>query len=287
MASSYDEAIALEEQPIYRDVPEFDGLVEKLSNRLLEINNSLNNLSRNVTFLEEKLRDIRSRDDTTEEVSSTVNKHLQTGISLINKIMAFFKEISPSSKEIQSIDVGDLNVAQKFVRDKLVQSTASALRRFNELQQKFTDLEEMSNVQDEQAFGLNQESHTNGSNGFHQQQLQQEQEQIIINYEPINAEELEYQQNLIAERETEIENIANGVEELNELFQDLSTLVTSQGDIVDNIESNLYSVAADTRHAHKALLKTERYQRRSRGICLWIMIILGVVLLFLIMIIFA
>ena len=60
------------------------------------------------------------------------------------------------------------------------------------------------------------------------QQQQQQQQLLQQQQELVPDSELEYQEQLIQEREGEIEDIERGVLELNEIFRDLGTIVTEQ-----------------------------------------------------------
>ena len=63
------------------------------------------------------------------------------------------------------------------------------------------------------------------SPGSNNHQLQQQQ---LIESDLVPDSELEYQEQLIQEREGEIHEIERGVLELNEIFRDLGTIVTEQ-----------------------------------------------------------
>ncbi|KAJ8591125.1 t-SNARE [Rhizopogon salebrosus TDB-379] len=94
----------------------------------------------------------------------------------------------------------------------------------------------------------------------------------------LSPHELVYQESLIQEREAEIQQIESGIHELSEIWSDLGTLVNQQGGMLDNIESNVYSIAVDTQGATEELSTASDYQRKAgrRAACL--MIILAVVI---------
>lgn len=99
---------------------------------------------------------------------------------------------------------------------------------------------------------------------------------------------------MIREREVEIQEIETGIHELSEIFRDLGTLVNQQGgmlgmlcpwhvyfallnfvEIIDNIESNIYSIASDTRGAAEELSTASEHQRKAgrRAACLMLIIV--------------
>ncbi|KAL9710913.1 SNAP receptor [Leucoagaricus gongylophorus] len=111
----------------------------------------------------------------------------------------------------------------------------------------------------------------------------QEQRQAQILQSQLSPHELAYQESLIQEREAEIREIETGIHELAEIFQDLGTLVNQQGTMIDNIELNISSVAADTGAAAEELTTAAEYQRKAgrRAACLILIlaIVVAVVLL--------
>ena len=58
---------------------------------------------------------------------------------------------------------------------------------------------------------------------------------------------------VIAQREREINDIANGIVELSEIFQDLQNMVIDQGTMLDRIDYNVERMAVDVKAAEKEL----------------------------------
>jgi len=59
-----------------------------------------------------------------------------------------------------------------------------------------------------------------------------EQRQALLFQQHLSPHELAYQESLIHERQAEIREIETGIHELSEIFHDLGTLVTTQGDMI-------------------------------------------------------
>ncbi|GAA5853613.1 hypothetical protein JCM9279_005074 [Rhodotorula babjevae] len=95
--------------------------------------------------------------------------------------------------------------------------------------------------------------------------------------------DLDFQEQLIQEREGEIEQIEQGITELNQIFKDLGQIVGEQQSMIDNIETNVISVARDTHGASTQLTEAHAYQRKAgrRMFCLLLvfLLVLTVVLL--------
>ncbi|KAG6820619.1 hypothetical protein H0H93_014222 [Arthromyces matolae] len=101
--------------------------------------------------------------------------------------------------------------------------------------------------------------------------------QAQILQQQLSPHELAYQESLIQEREAEIREIESGMHELSEIFRDLGTLVGEQGQMIDDISNNIFSVHTDTREAAQELVTAHQYQRKAgrRAACL--MLVLAVV----------
>ncbi|KAF2400994.1 t-SNARE [Trichodelitschia bisporula] len=67
----------------------------------------------------------------------------------------------------------------------------------------------------------------------------------------------------IAQREREIEDIAQGIIELANIFQELQTMVIDQGSMLDRIDYNVERMAVDVKAADKELTVATGYQKRS------------------------
>jgi syntaxin 16 len=89
----------------------------------------------------------------------------------------------------------------------------------------------------------------------------------------------------IGQREREIEDIAQGIIELANIFQELQTMIIDQGSMLDRIDYNVEKMGTDVREAHKELNIATNYQKRSlkrKVMLLLILVILGMfILLFL------
>lgn len=88
---------------------------------------------------------------------------------------------------------------------------------------------------------------------------------------------------LIAQRENEIEQIAQGIIELANIFQELQTMVIDQGTMLDRIDYNVERVTRDVKEADKELKVASGYQKRSikRKIMLLLAILIAAVFILL------
>jgi t-SNARE complex subunit (syntaxin) len=106
-----------------------------------------------------------------------------------------------------------------------------------------------------------------------QQRLQQLEQPRLA-----NQDEVDFQEALIIERESEIRNIEQSVGELNELFRDVAHIVHEQGGQLDLISDNVATVTSRTRDAHTELRSASRYQKNARNKMCCLFVILAVIL---------
>ena len=102
----------------------------------------------------------------------------------------------------------------------------------------------------------------------------QEQEQLRL----APQDEVDFQESLIVERESEIRNIEQSVGELNELFRDVAHMVHEQGVGLDIISENVQTVRDDTRGANAELNSASKHQKAARSKACCLLLILAVVL---------
>lgn len=90
---------------------------------------------------------------------------------------------------------------------------------------------------------------------------------------------------VIAQREREIEDIAQGIIELSDLFRDLQTMVIDQGTMLDRIDYNVERMNTDVKEAQKEITVASGYQRKTtkrKIILLLILIVAGLFILLMI-----
>lgn len=99
-------------------------------------------------------------------------------------------------------------------------------------------------------------------------------------------DEVDFQDALIAEREEEIQNIEQGVSDLNVLFQQVAQIVTEQGEQLGGIADNVERTYEDTRGADRELRQAARYQRNARSKACCLLLVLAVILTIVLLAIF-
>lgn len=80
---------------------------------------------------------------------------------------------------------------------------------------------------------------------------------------------------IIEERDQEITSLVRDIGELNEMFQDVAVLVHDQGQMLDDIETNITHTADRVDAGHQELVRAHRHQRSAmnKKICLVVIIV--------------
>jgi t-SNARE complex subunit (syntaxin) len=159
--------------------------------------------------------------------------------------------------------------SQKYTQNKLNQEFKASLTEFQSLQRSALDKQRAARSALEQE----QESSLSPTQSGQQQQQLQQQQPVLADQSEVN-----FNETLIIERESEIRNIEQSVGELNELFRDVAHMVHEQGQSLDIISENVVQTRDDTRNADQQLRTASRHQKSARGKACCLLIILVIVL---------
>ncbi|KAH6572413.1 hypothetical protein BASA50_006989 [Batrachochytrium salamandrivorans] len=227
------------------------------------VSNSIFQVSSNVATIQRLLNLFGSHRDTPEmrwqlhDVTERTRQLIKTTSLELKKIMA----VRPSDGDRQ------IRITQK----KLQKDFEEVLRRFQEASkiaaEKSRDYVTMARAQKMQTV-VDEEGTEDEPLLGHSQQLSQ-----------LRAldEEVEFNEALITEREHDLVGIERSIQEVNEIFRDLGTLVNEQQYLLDNIETNVGAVAVNVEGAHTELRTASAYQARSRSFMCWAFIILLII----------
>lgn len=255
----------------YSDYPEFETLTQLIDNSLYNINNNYLVSIRNL--LQHYEQALNSGAGNQKKLSGASQKISE----LSSRCTLAFKDINESIKKLNSYlnecennhEDGDTISYLKQKESISVNLVKNTLSQFQRLQEKYNSLQKqfVGDTTNNPALEAMSEPSTANST----------QQQIQIEYEPVNAEELEQQTLLIEEREREIQQISQDTQEINEIFLNLQDIILEQQFQIDNIEDNIMSYHTDVRGAASELRKAERYQKRAGGrmICC-LLILVGV-----------
>lgn len=243
-----------EDDPEYADDPEFREFSQDLSDKLFALTRNVARLSEQIGLLGTKRETPRVRERVREVIDDTNTS---------------FKEIGEGLKKITTWP--DLGPGQKFTQQKLNSEFKATLTEFQHLQRIAIDKEKASASAARAAL---QDTTSPTEERSQSGQQQQEQEQLRL----ASQDEVDFQESLIIERESEIRNIEQSVGELNELFRDVAHMVHEQGEQLDIISENIEDTRTSTQGAHKNLVQANRYQKNARGKACILLLILAIVL---------
>ena len=164
--------------------------------------------------------------------------------------------------------------SQKYTQQKLSREFQASGTEFQSIQRLALEKQRASATAARTALESNDSSAPYSDSPSQQQSQLQEQDQLRL----ASQDEVDFQDSLIVERESEIRNIEQSVGELNELFRDVAHIVHEQGGQLDTIAGNVQNVATDTRHADLELRSANRYQKSARGKACCLLVILAIVL---------
>lgn len=223
-------------------------------------------ITSNITQIQRLLQSISTKKD-----NSQSRNQLHT---LLETTRGSIKTASEDIKKLDDFSESEIGGdAARFTKSKLTRDFQSILASFQDVQRKSADYQKSYITTAKQAIQESEEAGADGDSPSHAGTLVQSQTQAQAP-RLLDTAEIEFNESLITERETEIQNIEQGITELNEIFRDLGTMVNEQGDLIDSIEANVDNVAVQTQGASVELARAQRYQRNSRNRMFCLMMIL-------------
>lgn len=260
------------EAGIYKDDPEFEEVIDGLANNLFQISSNNGRIAEL----------LRRQNRAVQRASYSDN---DTALKLVQDNQDVFRQVKP---EIESLQLwSDPTPSQKYSQHKLSSDFAKLFQEFKVLQESVLSrakVQQEGPYTDSKDASSSIELDTAEQSGFAAQDQQQVYADDVADQEAafnqqLRDDEVSYQAGLVAEREQEIEHMAQGMNELNEIFESLGEIVHEQGATLDNIESNMYNVSSNVYSGSQQLNKAHRWQRASSGRMCCFLIILLVMLL--------
>ncbi|UZJ56866.1 hypothetical protein CBS101457_006186 [Exobasidium rhododendri] len=268
--------------------PEWKKLADRIGIQIFKLNSNVQGMDKLMELQSKRTQTsrggakVKSAGGSDRDWTGEIHDLTETTRSLV-------KDLSTAVKTLSAYHGDQLSSADRFTTAKLQREFETAINSFARAQK---DSVKMSrNLLD--GAKEDRERAVRAAGGTVDETLvqmdspespQQEQEQLQqqLTQGPSLAE-IEFQETLIAERESEIREIESGIHELNEIFRDLGHIVQEQGGMIDNIEYNVSSIATNTGAADRELVSANDYQRKAgrRAACLLVIVgfVISVVLL--------
>ncbi|CAN6202777.1 unnamed protein product [Urochloa humidicola] len=175
-----------------------------------------------------------------------------------------------SEKRLQKLSMKDSS-EDSNVRKNVQRSLATDLQNLSmEFRKKQSSYLKQLRQQKEGQDGVDLEMSINGTKStFEDDEFED------VGFTEVQMSKLKKSEAFTREREREIEQVVESVNELAQIMKDLSVLVIDQGTIIDRIDYNIQNVAASVEEGYKQLQKAERTQKKGGMVmCATVLVIL-------------
>src|SRR5579862_6821870 len=216
---SFNDLNDLEAQPSasYSDStisPEFTNLTKSTSQKIFAITSNVALVHRYIGLLG------TPRDN--EKMRSSLMESLE-------KTKTITKEAMPDIKRLSSWDPEEIGPSGKYEQQKLTGDYQKAALDFQNAQrlalEKQRDSVKKAQTAIDETHDFDENQRVSGGRRLSQEVQQQQDQGILL----LDDSEIAFNEQLIEEREQEIQGIEQGILELNEIFRDLGTIITEQG----------------------------------------------------------
>lgn len=182
------------------------------------------------------------------------------------------QRVATTSKDLQRLTVvvrrGDKQ--QKLQVEKLTSDFTHVVQMYSKSQQVIAaKMKQVFLVSASQQDDINRDSFSEGNQ---QDQLLQRQQQAA-------AQSLQFEQDMLLEREQRFRQIEADVLDVNQIMKELSSITNQQAEVIDTIENTIEHTVSNVESGATELAKAAEYQNRYRRkvlILLIIAIVLGV-----------
>ncbi|KAF7286538.1 syntaxin 13 [Rhynchophorus ferrugineus] len=89
--------------------------------------------------------------------------------------------------------------------------------------------------------------------------------------------DLEFEQEMMIEREQRVRNIEADVLNINDIMRSLESVTFAQGEIIDTLENNIDHAVGNIEEGAEQLIKASTYQNRSR-MKLFVLVLIGIII---------
>ncbi|XP_038057807.1 syntaxin-7-like isoform X1 [Patiria miniata] len=227
---------------------EFADLSQQVSSAIFKISN-------NVTTLEKAVRQLGTPSD-----STLLRNRIQASIQTTNKIVS---ETTTCLKDLTLMS-RNLGKSSRLQVDRLTNEYHESVQRYSGVQKKVASkMRSCPNVPPKAP-------PTSGSMDVVQYDeskkalLEETRRQGIESQLQVQDQQIDYDMNLLQEREEQIRQIEAAMLDVNEIFRDLSAMVSEQGEVVDSIEANIEKASSNVEGANTQLQTASRYQKKAR-----------------------
>ncbi|CUM47684.1 unnamed protein product [Debaryomyces tyrocola] len=264
---------------------ELDTIIDKASDQLQLFSNLISQFDAKKKLIGSKRDYIQLRDNAgaliskISDMDSAIQILIENLSHLINKKLGDKRHGTNDDQEDSSSKL-EITQKQMVIKERLVSEFNELHKQFQRSARQYTEKTRTYPVkddiprQDERTPLIDSEQGKTG-----QQVAVQEPSQ-----DQIDETELQYHLMLTQERNQNINQINEGILEINSIFKDLGELVNQQGEQLDTVEDNILQLSGNTQQAERELTKAHEYQKKKSK---WSCILLFALCIFVLVIVLA
>lgn len=264
---------------------ELDTIIDKASDQLQLFSNLISQFDAKKKLIGSKRDYIQLRDNAgaliskISDMDSAIQILIENLSHLINKKLGDKRQGTNDDQEGSSSKL-EITQKQMVIKERLVSEFNELHKQFQRSARQYIEKTRTYPVkddiprQDERTPLIDSEQGKTG-----QQVAVQEPSQ-----DQIDETELQYHLMLTQERNQNINQINEGILEINSIFKDLGELVNQQGEQLDTVEDNILQLSGNTQQAERELTKAHEYQKKKSK---WSCILLFALCIFVLVIVLA
>lgn len=196
----------------------------------------------------------------------------------VNVLEVRIEDMEGAIKQLVNNLVQLINKNQKLSKENSIEITSKQILIKERLTKEFSELQSLFHTARRQAEDKMRQApiqaHVDEQTPLldnPEQQQQQQQQQAQVDPDLVEQTELQYHMLLTEERNRELNQVSQGIQEVNSIFKDLSELVQQQGEQLDTVEDNILQLHSNAQGADRELQKAHEYQRRrSKWSCIFL-----------------
>ena len=200
--------------------PEFTRLSKSISQRIFSITS-------NVALIHRFIGLLGTPRDTDKMRSSLMDT--------LTKTKDISKELVPDIRTLAHWDPDEIGPSERYEQQKLTGDFQKAATDFQNAQRLALEKQKDFVNKRREAIEEEQAEYEASPDGRGQRLKHPQQQQTQQGIQLLDNAEVEFNEQLIEEREQEIQGIEQGIIELNEIFRDLGSIVTEQGSLIGPI----------------------------------------------------
>ena len=193
----------------------------------------------------------------------------------VNVLEVRIEDMEGAIKQLVNNLVQLINKNQKLSKENSIEITSKQILIKERLTKEFSELQSLFHTARRQAEDKMKQTpiqaHVDEQTPLLDNSEPQRQPQTQVDPDLVEQTELQYHMLLTEERNRELNQVSQGIQEVNSIFKDLSELVQQQGEQLDTVEDNILQLHSNTQGADRELQKAHEYQRRrSKWSCIFL-----------------